>query len=143
MPPKLSAEERKEQAEAYGIVVDACDEWLLYSFTWSMRGGYASTTIWNKEDGTQSYALLHHCIVGQPIDGSDVDHIDRNKMNNRRDNLRYVTHAVNSRNREPSEYIQETPYGRFQVRVMRDGKRINVGNFATYDEAVKARNACR
>lgn len=41
---------------------------------------------------------LHSLIMGKPPFGLVVDHIDRNKMNNKRTNLRFVTRGENNRN---------------------------------------------
>jgi hypothetical protein len=39
---------------------------------------------------------LHHDVLGPaPAPGLEVDHIDRNKLNNTKANLRYVTHLQN------------------------------------------------
>ena len=46
--------------------------------------------------------LLHRVVYllenGEIPDDLEVDHIDRNRSNNRKDNLRVVTHATNMRN---------------------------------------------
>lgn len=42
--------------------------------------------------------FLHHLIVGK-IPGLEVDHINQNKYDNRRENLRHVTRGDNCRNR--------------------------------------------
>lgn len=43
---------------------------------------------------------LHHFIAGKPIKGYVIDHIDGNGLNNCRENLRHVTYALNSQNKE-------------------------------------------
>ena len=41
---------------------------------------------------------MHHLIVGKPLKGFEVDHIDGNGLNNQRSNLRIVTQQANSQN---------------------------------------------
>lgn len=41
---------------------------------------------------------MHRFILGRPA-GMEVDHVDRNGLNNTRNNLRLATHAENMRNR--------------------------------------------
>lgn len=41
------------------------------------------------------HSLVAAAFIGPCPDGMEVDHIDRDRTNNRASNLRYVTHAVN------------------------------------------------
>jgi hypothetical protein len=41
---------------------------------------------------------IHHCVVGKPETGKVVDHINRDKLDNRVANLRIVTQQENTRN---------------------------------------------
>ena len=43
----------------------------------------------------KSMQYLHQMIMGEKIDGMEIDHIDGNSLNNMRSNLRYVTHLQN------------------------------------------------
>lgn len=39
---------------------------------------------------------LHHCVIGQPFYGFDVNHIDGNGLNNQKSNLEIITHQQNN-----------------------------------------------
>lgn len=54
--------------------------------------GYAKGTL----DGKA--ISMHHFIIGKPTSGYVIDHIDRNKLNNTRENLRHATLTENSQN---------------------------------------------
>lgn len=78
----------------------------------------------------------------------EVDHINGDKWDNRKCNLRIVTHADNTKNRKldkrnKSGYtgVKETKTGTWNAQIYCDGKCINLGTYKTKEEAVKARKA--
>lgn len=50
--------------------------------------------------GNHGLALRLHNVLMSPPPGFEVDHIDRDGLNNRRSNLRVVDHSSNQRNRK-------------------------------------------
>lgn len=86
---------------------------------------------------------LHHCVIGRPLKGFVVDHIDGDGLNNQRYNLRIVSHKENLRNSHKHRTghlfgAQRHPNGRWQSQVRIGGKLVHVGMFATAEEASKA-----
>jgi len=75
----------------YGYaLVDTKDVALIENHNWSLGlRGYPT-----KGKGK----TLHHVIMGKPIKGQVVDHINRDKLDNRRSNLRFVNAKDNARN---------------------------------------------
>lgn len=71
--------------------VDEEDFERLSRFAWYERNGYAFR--FNGDDGSTEY--MHRDIM-QPEGKLRVDHIDHDGLNNRRSNLRCVTHAQNA-----------------------------------------------
>ena len=101
--------------------------------------------------GVQVYAvhvLAWVYMYGKKAKGV-VDHIDHDKTNNRRSNLRDVSQLSNSRNRSMSKSNKSGYTGVFwddskkgwiaNIRV--DGKYRNLGCYRTVEDAVKARDA--
>lgn len=74
------------------FIFDKIDEPLVRSHTWSLARGHFRTVI----GGRTRY--LHQLIMGS-AEGEQVDHINMDKSDNRRCNLRYATHAENQQNK--------------------------------------------
>lgn len=91
-------------------VVDAEDYPYLTQWVWLYMGdygrrkpgtGYAQATL-SRATGRPQSVYMHRLITGAPM-GMVVDHINGDPLDNRRQNLRVVTHAENSRNRSNSK----------------------------------------
>lgn len=78
--------------------VDASDFEMLSHFTWcvSGSGGYAART--TRVRGKKIGVAMHR-MVALPGPDQDVDHINGDRLDNRRCNLRVCSHAENQRNR--------------------------------------------
>jgi len=82
----------------YQALVDDEDYDRLNKFRWSINtGGYAIRRLENK------YSLMHKEVIDVPF-GYDTDHINRNKLDNRRENLRFATRSQNNANQRINSY---------------------------------------
>lgn len=72
--------------------VDRADAWLAKYQWYKNHYGYAVSDTLGKSKG------MHRIILEVP-DGLDADHIDRNRLNNRRSNLRIATRGQNLHNK--------------------------------------------
>ena len=65
-------------------------------------------------DGTKTYfvhnIIAHHFITNNDETKTEIDHKDRDKTNNRIENLRYVTRSENQRNKTKYTYMGEATY---------------------------------
>ena len=81
----------------FSTIVDDDDfEWLSKSNWHCNANGYAVRKA-SKKFGRQKDIFMHREIIKTP-DGMETDHINGNKLDNRKDNLRICTHAENGRN---------------------------------------------
>lgn len=89
------------------------------------------------------HRIVMGCVRG---DGRIVDHIDGDRLNNTRSNLRLVTAAENTQNRHQRRphrgaYIQRS--GRWQACVQANGKKVSLGTYDTPEEAAAVAAAYR
>ena len=125
------------------ILVDSEDFPFLNQWKWKInRSGYAYRTIRSKEDGKRWKSILMHRLICCPKGKEEVDHINRNKLDNRKQNLRIVAHWVNSHNREKGTGVKK-PKGRnkWYAQIYVNGERKFLGCFDTKEEAMAARIA--
>lgn len=128
------------------IVDDADYEWLSLS-TWYFSGsGYAAREFTRNKE--KVLVLMHRLIMDAPED-KEVDHIDGNRLNNTRANLRICTRLENSHNARPREgcsskykgvyWSKSREYYRVEITTKAYGK-ICLGSFYSEDEAGLAYN---
>lgn len=143
----------KSKGKYFKCLYDDKDHELLSRYKWHLTAsGYAGTNI--RVDGKKTIMLMHSLLLGIfGIKGLVADHKNRNKLDNRTDNLRACTRAENNRNASPygaTGYIgvvynklidnnKVRTYIRAQITV--GNKNISLGNFKTLEEAARARDA--
>lgn len=124
-------------------VVEECDADIADAGGWWWDGKYVRS----------NQGRLHRQIVikhlGPIPEGMEVDHLDRDRLNNRLSNLRLCSrseNATNYRGRGASGYrgVFQTSAGKWQAQIAKGGKRLTLGTFdnkeeaaAAYDEAAK------
>jgi len=89
--------------ESLAAKVDSEDYKWLKNYKWKAiknpKGYYAVRTYYNKEKGNNSMVYMHREILGLTDRKIHGDHKDHDTLNNRRCNLRVVTHFQNMANR--------------------------------------------
>ena len=125
-------------------LVDDEDFAVLNIYKWRYgAGGYAVRSA--KVNGRERTVLMHR-VINETQAGYVTDHINRDKLDNRRSNLRPCTQAENSRNSEPriankSGYKGVYWYqklSKWQAQITYCGKRIHLGYFSDIDRAIDA-----
>ena len=90
-----------------------------------------------------------HRFVKRAADGQLVDHWNRDKLDNRRKNLRVATRQGNARNRSlmsgkklAYKGITRLPNGRFQAQIVIDGHKSYLGEYDCPIKAAEIYDAC-
>lgn len=124
-------------------IVDDEDFENLNKFRWYFCKRYAVRDV--RVDGKKETIYMHRLVTNAP-DHLEVDHINSDGIDNRKENLRLCTHAENSRNRgiaknNTSKYKGvwfSKRYNRFFAETRLNGKKVYVGSFKTAEEASEA-----
>lgn len=139
MLPVVRAE---SQAGDRWAKVDPDDVPHLSRFRWFLTpSGYA-----RRENAPPGESVLMHRLIMRAPAERQVDHIDHDRLNNRRGNLRLLTPGENARHRKGANRNSRTGargvsvnrQGMYVVQAMHDGKRHHGGVFTTLAEAEAA-----
>jgi hypothetical protein len=122
-------------------IVDDEDFEILSKYSWHLGArGYACRAVRTGKKTTQ--ILMHREIMNIPA-GMETDHINRNKIDNRKSNLRICTRTQNEQNKPGKVYntsgykgvCWHKGFGKWTARIRVDKKQINLGSFLTAEEA--------
>lgn len=122
-------------------IVDDEDYDRLMQWKWHATGTGVSMYAYKhfRRDGKVLAVAMHRHVIDAPK-GKNVDHINRNTFDNRKENLRLCTHAENLRNqmRRTAQYKGiALKNGRWNVHIMVDGVAHNLGSFRGQVAAAK------
>lgn len=126
-------------------IVDEADFEMLNAYTWrgqksksTAANTYVVTTV--KTSGKKKHVRMHRLILNAP-DGVEVDHENRNTLDNRRDNLRLCTHAQNCMNRGGKGINFRA--GAWDAYIYLRGSYVHLGRYPNRELASRARDAAR
>lgn len=126
-------------------------EWAK-EYTWVLdarpRCGYVlrRTTVGSRRSGRKNKIYFLHKLINKTPDGFHTDHINRNKLDNRKENLRTVTARENAHNlgvgkKNKSGYKGVSFYGaynKWRAGISHKGAKYFIGYYDTAIEAAKA-----
>jgi hypothetical protein len=119
-------------------IVDDADYDGLAGMKWHLKGRYPAS----KHEGQHLY--MHQWIVGKAPAGMVTDHINGDRFDNRRSNLRFVTQSENIRNKPPKHNFRGVrPHncGRgYVAQIRHDNTTKYIGYFMSEKDAARAYN---
>jgi hypothetical protein len=119
-----------------------------YRWYYSYKGKHVRATVsMGKGSNKFKTVLLHRFIMNAP-DDLQVDHINEDVLDNRKQNLRLCTHGENGQNRgkqkngkNPYKGITQNPNSkRWMAHIGYNKKHYYLGTYATPEEAARAYN---
>lgn len=137
---EIALRNRKKEIVAVTIVDDE-DYDRLSEQSWYLHGtGYVSSTHRGK------FSLMQRMVLGLvPGDGKIADHINRDKLDNRRSNLRVAAdffESAQNRDRPPGKYSRfrgvTKRCGRWTAMATINGHQTYLGTFETEESAAEA-----
>jgi len=113
-------------------MVDDEDYEMLSQYRWYFNR-YAYTDI-------KEYSIsMHRILLGlEKGDGKQTDHINHNKLDNRRCNLRIATQSQNNANRKCKGVHFLSKRNLWRAMISKNGKRCHIGLYNSEKEAIEA-----
>lgn len=134
--------------DTYALIDDQDYDTVMAFAPWHLGLGYAVHGYW--EDGKSKAVRMHRLVLGLGTDDPHVDHVNHNRLDNRRSNLRLCTIRQNTRHSRPQRtYAGDktsshfkgvdfiTARGKWHARIQTKERRISLGHFE--DEVAAAR----
>ena len=131
------------------FLIDTSDLLQVSEYTWfyGKRGYPVAHTSRKSPEGHKVFPL--HRLLMRPDEGSDVDHISGDKLDNRRGNLRICSHQQNMFNQKmrctnSSGYYgvsRSSKTGKFEAYLHIDGRKKYLGTYDSAEQAAVARDA--
>lgn len=125
------------------FLFDSKDYDLIKDYYWRVNdGGYITTVTWSRGFALRLSRLIMHCPKGKY-----VDHINHDKMDNRKENLRIVTPQQNAMNQSLKSNNKSGVQGvcydksrdKWMATITYKYKTINLGRFDDFNDAVSIR----
>jgi len=126
----------KELVNNYFLISTSCLQKVIRHNWYLDTNGYPMTY-------TGRSKTLHKNLLGKQEKGYVIDHINRNKLDNRLENLRIITCKENSYNRSKNKSSNNTYKGvykrgnKFVASITKDNIRKEITGFETEEEAAK------
>lgn len=133
---------KNNEIESYDVKIDMEDvckvskgQWFVLKQNYK-RNKPIHSIIWstNLNDKRVNYHI-HQLILNTKLKDKVVDHINNDRFDNRKTNLRITTSKINSINIYHKGYYLENKTGKYLARVRYNNKDINIGRYSSEKEA--------
>ncbi len=117
-------------------LIDREDVEKVKKYKWHQSGKYIKTDLPDRK-----ILRLHRFVLGlKTLEDGEVDHINGDGTDNRKENLRIVTRSQNLMNKRGVKgYYFDNHYQKWKSQIAVNGKQFNLGSFDIEEEAKEAR----
>lgn len=134
---------RNRQREIVAItLIDAKDveKVSLYAWSYNKTNGYVQNTR-SYHEGKGRY--LHQFVFGVK-QGFDIDHINEDKLDNQKNNLRHLTRSQNKLNVKKNKGVcWDKSRNKWMAYIKIGSVKKHLGRFETYEEAIETREKAK
>lgn len=137
-----------ELTKGYQAVVDDEDFEFLNQWLWHYSNGYAVRKDYPLGRREPPTLIRMHRLINQTPEGMDTDHINGNKLDNRKINLRSLDRSGNCHNRRRPRKDNQSGYtgvawiratGKWRALITVHGKDYYLGHYIKKEDAILAR----
>lgn len=127
-------------SKGFKAIIDDEDYFKIVQYNWHYSNGYARRGLsWSRNSGLKrQYKPMQNEILECPI-GLEIDHINHNRLDNRKSNLRIATRSQNIINRKSYNITRnirkESKYEAYYCYLTVNKKTITIGSFKTPHQA--------
>lgn len=123
-------------------IVDDEDFDFINQWKWFLNdNGYAVRSVWKGKK------IRMHRLINQTLEGMDTDHINRNRLDNRKSNLRTLTRSQNNLNTGLWNHNTSGVKGvtwdksrnKWAAQIQVKGKNVHLGRYEKFNSAKLAR----
>lgn len=134
---------KPETNEKYDVFIDYCDyervkegQWFVSNKRKNSKFKDIYDVCWSKIINNKKYNYsIYQYILGTKGSKCIIDHINMNRFDNRRCNLRFVNAQENRINQQDLGYRYEEKHNKYLVRISINKKAVNIGRYKTEQEA--------
>ncbi len=130
------------------VVIDSCAVERCKTVKWFIRFRKGKPTSVAGHTENRRNERMHHYLFGEPPDGFEYDHCNRNALDNKKENVRLCTLTQNQWNRGLTKanhsgvkgVYKPSNWDKWVARITVNCKNISLGRFTKKEEAVMAYN---
>lgn len=141
---------RLELTQGKKTLICDCHYDLVKDYKWCFSTGYAARGVWNTSTKKTDKLFMHRLLTNAKK-GQIIDHVNQNKLDNRCQNLRFVTYFENNQNKSVRKdsrsgvknVLWQETYQKWLVQFIINKRRYDFGYHKDLKKAIEVAEAAR